>query len=458
MSKLKPTIALFVMSMAAANLADGQTFTGTILGSVTDSSGAVIRGAAVKVIETSTTSERTAVSDTKGYFEVPLLPPGAYGITVEMTGFKKFSRGNLTLDIGAHMEIAVRLSPGDIRQTVQVTAEAPLLETTTSSMGQVVDAKEIEELPSLNRNLFQIAELTPGLLDIGAGASPSDSGSVGFGEWSSNGGLLSTNEYMVDGATAVTANMNAATLIPTIDAIAELQVTTNALAAEFGRSGGAVLNAIYKSGTNQLHGSAYDFWKNRVLNANSWLNNKNGLKTNFSNVNTFGYTLGGPVYLPKLFDGRNKLFFFTNFEGYRNVLPGSTLLTLPTALQQTGNFSQTFTATGQLIGIYDPNTSVLVPGTTSTYTRAPYPNNTIPASEINPTAAKLIQYYPNPNVPATNIAGANNYLSLYSAKDQQNMFAIKTDYNINNSQRFRRGSRAAMARSSGALPRSNRKT
>ena len=434
MLKLNSRIPL-VLCVAAISV-HAQTFTGTILGTVTDSSGGVIQGATVKVIETSTTSERSVASDAKGYFEVPLLPPGTYSINVGMAGFKKFSRANLILDINAHMEIAVSLSPGDVTQTVQVEAAAPLLETTTSSMSQVVDAKEIEDLPSLNRNLFQIAELTPGLLDIGSGASPADSGSVGFGEWSSNGGLLNTNEYMVDGATAVTANMNSATLIPTIDAIAEMKVTTNALSAEFGRSGGAVVNVIYKTGTNQVHGSAYEFWKNRVLNANSWLNNKNGLKANFTNVNTFGYTLGGPVYLPKVFDGRNKLFFFTNYEGYRDVLPGSALLTVPSTLQQTGNFSQTFTAAGQLIGVYDPNTTTLAPGTTSTYTRSPYPGNVVPASQINPVAAKVMQYYPNPNVPPTNIAGANNYLSIYSAKDRQNMFAIKTDYNINTSQRL----------------------
>ena len=201
MSKLN-SMTLLVLCAAAAIPVQAQTFAGTILGTVSDSSGAVIQGAIVKVIETSTTSARSVKSDERGSFEVPLLPPGTYSLHVEMAGFKQFSRGNLTLDIGARMELAVTLSPGDIRQTVQVEAATPLLETTTSSMSQVVDAKTIEDLPSLNRNLFQIAELTPGMLDIGAGASPADSGSVGFGEWSSNGGLLNTNEYMVDGATA----------------------------------------------------------------------------------------------------------------------------------------------------------------------------------------------------------------------------------------------------------------
>ena len=432
----KMFLALCVAAALTAGLANAQSFTGSILGTVNDTSGAVIQGATVRVIETSTTVERVVRSDDKGYFEVPLLPPGVYSINAEMAGFKKFSRVGLRLDIDSRMEITVSLSPGEISQTVQVQSEAPLLETTSSSVSQVIDAKQVEDLPSSNRNLFQIAELTPGLIDFSAGAAPATSGSVGFGNWASNGGLSNTNEFMVDGATAVTANMSAASIIPTIDAIAELKVITNSLAAEFGRSGGAVLNAIYKSGTNQIHGSTYEFWKNRVLNADSWVNNKNGLPANFTNVNTFGYTLGGPVYLPKIVDGRNKLFFFTNYEGYRDVLPGSTLLTVPTAIQKAGDFSQTYTVSGQLIQVYDPTTTTLVPGTTSTYTRSPYPGNKMPTSQISPVGAKIVQYYPNPNTIPTNIAGANNYLSSYSAKDAQNMFAIKTDYNVNASQRF----------------------
>jgi Carboxypeptidase regulatory-like domain len=427
-------LAVFLFSLA--NRAHGQTFAGTILGRVLDPTGAVVQGATVTVVATETRVARTVNSDEKGYFEVPLLPPAEYSITVDKTGFKKFTRGNLQLQIDSRMEVPISLSPGDVRETVEVKGDSPLLETTTSSLSHVIDSKHVQELPTSSRNFFQIAEITPGLLDIAAGAVPADSGSVGFGEWASNGGLPNTNEFMVDGATAVTSNLGASSIIPTIDAIAEMKVLTNAPPAEFGRSGGAVMNIVYKSGTNDLHGTVYEFWKNRVLNANTWVNNVNGVPTSFSNVNTFGYSVGGPVILPKIYNGRNKLFFFTNYEGYRDVLPGSALLTVPTALQKAGNFSQTFTTSGQLIQIYDPTTVALVPGTTSTYTRAPYPGNIIPPSQINPVANNLIQYYPNPNATASTVAGANNYLSEYSAKDTQNIFAIKIDYNVTDRQRF----------------------
>ena len=151
---------------------------------------------------------------------------------------------------------------------------------------------------------------------------------------------------MLDGATAILANMNAASIIPTIDAIEEFKIHTNAMSAEFGRTGGAVINATYKSGTNSLHGTVYDFWKNRVLNANSWLNNRNGQGKDFMNVHTFGYSVGGPVYIPKLYDGRNRTFFFHNYEGYRDVIPTRSLLTIPTAAEKTGDSADARTATG----------------------------------------------------------------------------------------------------------------
>jgi hypothetical protein len=438
MSKIiyAPAVCLVLLTSQFTMPLYPQTFAGTILGTVLDSSGGVVPNALVTAVATATGATRTARSDDRGYFELPLLPPGEYSIAVEKAGFKRFSRGDLQLVIDGRLEVPVSLSPGNVKETVQVMGESPLLETTSSSVSQVVETKQIEELPSSSHNFFQIAEITPGLLDTGAGAVPADSGSVAFGEWASNGGLPNTNEFMVDGATAVNSNLGSASILPSIDAIAEMKVQTNAVSAEFGRSGGAVMNIIYKSGTNSVHGSVYEFWKNRVLNANSWVNNKSGVPTSFTNANTFGYTFGGPVYLPKIYNGRNKLFFFTNFEGYRDVLPGSTLLTVPTTLQAQGNFSQTYTSSGQLINIYDPNTTTLVPGTTNTYTRNQYPGNVIPASQLNPVGLKLIQYYPAPNTTPSNIAGANNYLSEYSAKDTQNIFAIKVDYNITDKQRL----------------------
>lgn len=427
-------IAAFVLLATAAF---GQTFTGTMLGTVQDSTGAVLPNVRVVVTEQATGVERSTQTNGVGYFEIPLLPPGIYRIDAQLTGFKRVSRANLKLDTSQKMEVPVTMEPGQVTETVEVKAEAPLLQTTTSSMSQLIDNKKVVDLPSSNRNLFQIATLTAGVNDFGASAAPATSGSVGFGRWSSNGGQVNTNEFMVDGATALTANMGAASVIPTIDAIEEFKIETNALAAEYGRTGGAVLNAIYKSGTNDLHGTVYDFWKNRVLNANSWLNNRSNRARDFLNVHTFGYSVGGPVVIPKVFNGRNKLFFFHNYEGYRDVLPSRLLLTVPTAAEKTGDFSQRRTAAGTLINVYDPLTTTAIPGQANRYTRTVFPGNVVPANRLDPVARNLAGYYPAPNTtPIDPFSNANNYLVNATGQNRQNMWTIKTDYNIRDGARL----------------------
>lgn len=437
MTNLRRVDALCLCFLVLCLNLSGQTFTGNILGTVNDSSGAVLPGVRVVVTEQSTGVVRSTLTNDVGYYELPALPPGVYRLEVEFRGFKKFSRADLRLNTSQKMEVPVMMQPGEITETVEILAESPLLQTTTSSVSQVIDNKKVVDLPSSNRNLFQIATLTAGVNDFGASAAPATSGSVGFGRWSSNGGQVNTNEFMVDGATALTANMGAASVIPTIDAIEEFKIETNALAAEFGRTGGAVLNAIYKSGTNNLHGTVYDFWKNRVLNANSWLNNRNGTQRDFSNVHTFGYSVGGPVYIPKVIDGRNKLFFFHNYEGYRDVLPSRLQLSVPTEAERRGDFSQRRTAQGQLIQVYDPFSTTAVPGEANRYTRTPFPGNVIPANRIDPVARNLISYYPLPNAtPSDPFTNANNYVVNATGQNRQNMWTIKTDYNIREGHRL----------------------
>lgn len=433
---LRPVLALFAFLVVAPWL-PAQTFTGSILGTVQDATGAVVPGAKVVVVNEATNVLQSSVSNAVGYFEIPALPPGSYRLEVQSTGFKRFLRPGLKLDTSQKMEVPVALVTGEVTESVEVKADSPLLQTTTSSVSQLIDNKKVVDLPSSNRNLFQIATLTAGVNDFGASAAPATSGSVGFGRWSSNGGQVNTNEFMVDGATALTANMGAASVIPTIDAIEEFKIETNALAAEFGRTGGAVLNAIYKSGTNQLHGTIYDFWKNRALNANSWVNNRNGRSKDFSNVHTFGYSVGGPIWIPKVLDGRNKLFFFHNYEGYRDVLPARLQLTVPTAAERTGDFSQRRTAAGQLITISDPFSTVPVAGQANTFTRTPFPNNVIPASRIDPVGRNLVGYYPTANsTPTDAITNANNYLVNATGQNRQNMWTIKTDYNLRDGRRL----------------------
>ncbi len=437
MQYLSRLVATLTQLTVLASLTLAQTFTGTILGTVSDSTGAVVPNVKVVAISAETNVTRTTNTNDQGYFEIASLPPGLYRLEAEMTGFKRFTRSNLKLDTAQKMEVPVALQAGAVTESVEVKADSPLLQTATSSVSQLIENKQVVDLPSSNRNLFQIATLTAGVNDFGASAAPATSGSVGFGRWSSNGGQTNTNEFMIDGATALTANMGAATVIPSIDAIQEFKIETNALAAEFGRTGGAVLNAIYKSGTNDFHGTVYDFWKNRVLNSNSWINNRNGRTRDFLNVHTFGYSAGGPVWIPKIYNGRNKLFFFTNYEGYRDVLPSRLQLTVPTALERTGDFSQRRTNTGALVQVYDPYSTVPVPGAANTYTRTPFPNNVIPASRLDPVSRNMVNYYPAPNTtPSDPFTNSNNYLVNANGKNSQNTWTIKTDYAIKDGQRL----------------------
>src|SRR5579872_1809319 len=414
-----------------------QTPTGTILGTVKDTSGAVIPGAAVTIRELNTNVERHTVSNNLGYFEIPLLPPGNYQLMAEQQGFKRFARSGLTLDTDQKMEVPVVLSPGELKETVEVTGENPLLDTTASSVGQVVDNSGVVNLPLSNRNLLQLTGLVAGVLDRGADAAPATTGSVAFGRWSANGGMTNTNSFMLDGANAQLANMNAASIIPTIDSIEEFKIQTNAMSAEYGRTGGAVINATYKSGTNAVHGTLYEFWKNRALNANTWVNNRGGQPKSFTNVNTFGYSVGGPVYIPKVYDGRNRLFFFTNYEGYRDVNPTQALLTVPTAPQRSGDFSQLFTQGGSPILIYDPLSTTALAGSTGQYTRQPFPGNAIPLNRIDPVAKNLIAYYPMPNTAPTNsLTNINNFYTTAAAYDLQNEWSVKIDDNLTDTKRL----------------------
>lgn len=426
-----------LMTLLLAAVCSAQTFTGTILGSVQDSSGAMIPGAKVQIREVATNVERSGAANQLGYYEVPLLPPGVYQVTVEHPGFKRFTRSNLKLETGQRMEIPVALSPGEVVETVDVTGESPLLQTTVSSVGQLIENKRVVDMPLSNRNLLQLVSLVSGVYDRGSTAAPATTGSVAFGRWTSNGGMTNTNEFMLDGATAILANMNAASIIPTIDAIEEFKIHTNAMSAEFGRTGGAVVNATYKSGTNDLHGTAYEFWKNRVLNANTWLNNSNGTTRDFLNVHTFGYSVGGPVLLPKVYDGRNRTFFFHNYEGYRDVLPSRQLLTVPTEAEKGGDFSSRRDAQGRLIQIYDPLTTAAVPGQTNKYTRLPFAGNAIPQARMDPVGKALASYYPSPNTPpADSFTNLRNYFASPSGKNSQNEWSVKMDHNLNEAQRL----------------------
>jgi Carboxypeptidase regulatory-like domain/TonB dependent receptor len=435
-SKRTATVTLFVALIGAlfAFKALAQTPTGTIQGTVLDPNGATVPSCAVSARDVHTNSLRATTTGQNGFFAIPLLPTGSYELTVKMKGFKTYNRGPLHLDVNQKIDLPITLAIGAESQVITVTAQAPLLDTVTSSVGQVVGNQQINDMPLSNRNILQLDTFVPGLHDFGATVAPATSGSVGFGRYEANGGPTNSNEFMLDGATDVVANLNSTNVIPTIDAVQESQILTSNIPAEFGRTGAIVFNATYKSGTNQLHGTVYEFNNNSILAANTWVNDANHEPKIFSNINTFGFSLGGPVWIPKVFNGKNRLFFFTNYEGYRNVIPISMLLTVPTVAERGGDFSGLMNASGSQINVYDPTTTTLVSG--NTYTRQQFSyngvTNVIPPSRLDSVGVKLTSYYPLPNATPTNtFSNTSNYLTHTSAYELQNEWSVKIDYDWN---------------------------
>ncbi len=295
-------------------------------------------------------------------------------------------------------------------------------------MGQLVDNRSVSNLPLNSRNPFALALLVPGVV-----------GWVGdnFNEAriSVNGGRPGTNEILVDGIPSTPPLVNPIqgfTVLPSVDSVQEFKVQTNNFSAEYGRSGGGVINMIYKSGTNQLHGSLFVFLRNSRLDSNDFFANRNGIPLGSFKRNQFGATISGPVSIPKVYDGRNRSFFLAAFEGLRERSAANEQTTVPTPLQRAGDFSQTFTA-GRLVQIYDPITTAR---SGNAWTRQPFPGNIIPTSRINPVSANLMKFYPQPNRPGDASTGTNNWAVPGTSKYDINKWEAKWDQVVNDNNRF----------------------
>jgi Carboxypeptidase regulatory-like domain/TonB dependent receptor len=431
----------------AATLCWAQKDTGTIVGVVRDSSGAVIPNAKVTVTEPDQGTSFTTSTNTSGEYIATPLRIGRYNITVEKQGFKKAVVGPVVLDVQARPAINVTLQVGQVAETVIVTSEGPQLETETSDLGQVVDSRTATTLPLNGRNFAQLAQLAMGV-------APSEPGSrtdTSYG-FSSNGARSLQNNFLLDG---VDNNANLGDVLngssyviqPSVDAIGEFKVETNSYSAEFGRGNGAIMNAVIKSGTNNFHGDAYEFFRNDKLDAR---NAFDVFGRQPYQQNQFGATLGGPII-------KDKTFFFVDYEGLRIRQALPQLLLLPTPAMRTGDFSSELDLTspivdasgapvldcsghptyqGELFNTRLTQSSALnasglcgVPVATAA---GGVPTNIIPQSAINPSAAKLASLYPNPNV---NING-NNYLVDPKKSTDQNNFDVRVDQKFSDKDNF----------------------
>jgi Carboxypeptidase regulatory-like domain/TonB dependent receptor-like, beta-barrel len=436
--------ACLVILLLLTNLcppAEAQKDMGSIVGTVKDTSGAVVPEAKITVTEVSKgTSFNTSTGPSGDYVASP-LPVGEYTVKVQKQGFKSLVVGPMQLDVQQRLSANATLEVGEIVQVVQVRQSAPLLETQTSDLGQVVGSHDMQNLPLNGRNFAQLALLSAGVVPSEPGSRNADT--YGF---SSNGGRGYENNFLLDG---IDNNSNLTDLLnetsyviqPSVDALQEFKVQTNAYSAEFGRGNGAVVNATIKSGSNQLHGDVYEFLRNDHLDGRNFFDADRAPYQQ----NQFGFTIGGPVYLGHLYDGRNRSFFFFDYEGLR-IRQGETFVaTVPTAVQRNGDFSDLLDLTSPT-GVSDCNGTPTYAGeifntrlsqvnnTSPTgvcgvpfgYDGSGNPTNVIPQGTIDSLAARLTSLWPMPNV-----AGAGfNYLTNPKRVENRNNFDTRIDQKL----------------------------
>ncbi|MGI8989447.1 MAG: carboxypeptidase regulatory-like domain-containing protein [Bryobacteraceae bacterium] len=426
---------LLALCLAFSAVASGQTSTGSISGNVRDQSQATVANARITLTNTGRNESRSATSNKLGYYSFQLLPPAAYRLEVEAPGFKRFVRENVALDVAVAAVIDVELQLGTSSETVTVTASAPQLDSGSSSLGQVIENKTLIDLPINGRNSYGFAALVPG---VRASALFTQVAYASYNDQfvSINGSRVNANQFYLDGGANSTAGFNGPGLFPSVDLVQEYKVQTNNFSAEFGNTAGGVINVITKSGTNQLHGSLYDFLRNNRFDANDFFANRGGIPKAELRFNQFGAAAGGPVQLPKIYDGKDRTFFFFSYEGLRWVRALTTTGTMPTDLQRAGDFSQTRNQTGAPITIYDPVTSRPDPAKPGAFIRSPFPGNVIPRDRMDPVALALLNYTPHPNTAGTAFTGTNNFVTSLSALTQKDTFSIRGDHSLTQNQKI----------------------
>lgn len=432
MAFLRVLCPIAVACMLCAPAGFGQSTSAQITGQVSDQSGGVVPGASITVLNNATGIKRETESNSTGNYSIPLLQPGTYRITAQKEGFKPVSRSGIVLQVDQVARIDFVLDVGAVTETVEVQADAPLLQQETSALGQVVDNQKILNLPLNGRMTFRLVQLTPGVLTTSGANGQFGDVSVGTFDdinFSINGARAQSNEVMVDGVPATTGFFGLFTTIPSVDATQEFKVQSNSMSAEWGRFGGGVINVSTRGGSNELHGTLFHFLRNSALDANEFFNNRAGRSKPPFRMNQFGAAVGGPVI-------RSKTFFFADYEGTRWRRGDVFLTSVPTAEQRAGDFSKTLTNTGQLIVIYDPATTRTNPAQAGQPLRDPFPGNVLPSGRMDPVARNMIRYYPNPNTTGDQFTLLNNFLSNASRKIDKDGGSGRLDHNLTDSQRL----------------------
>ncbi|HMF77845.1 MAG TPA: TonB-dependent receptor [Bryobacteraceae bacterium] len=402
-------IAIFALVLLTAVPMPAQTF-GQITGQISDSSGAVVPDAAIALRNVNTDAVRRTVSTPSGDYTFPSLPPGTYSIQVEKQGFKRSESDNIIVQVQQTVRLDLALTIGQVSESVVVDASTVTLQSENASVGTVVENKRIVELPLNGRNFLQLVALAPNVttLSPSAGQAGARQGGDRASQSISVAGQRTMFDYFsLDGVNNTDPNFNTYVVLPSIDALQEFKVQTGVYPAEFGHNA-TQINVLTKSGGNQYHGALFEFLRNEVLDAKPYSFTSRPQNKNPFKWNQYGFELDGPVRIPKLFNGKDKLFFLANYEAFRQRQNTQGVFNVPTAAMFNGDFS----GLGKVI--YDPNG------------KTPFPGNVIPQNRIDPISKKLLQYYTPANVPTATLA--NNYVRSGASPINKDQFIVRMDY------------------------------
>ena len=453
-SKMAMAALLLFVAFAISGTAGAQEFRGTLSGQVNDPTGAAVPGASVTVREVHTGTTNRTKSDAAGQYVVPFLLPGQYQISVDMAGFQNTVQNNVNVEAQAHPIVNITLQIGEATQTVTVESTPPLMDQANASVGQVIPVEAVEDLPLNGRTPTTLAALSEGVITTAAPQIVHPYDNNAGNSWSIGGTPNQVSEVLLDGSPDLTL-LGALAYAPTQDSVQEVSVRPFDTDASFGHTIGGVINQITKSGTNRLHGSIYEFYQPSNLNANTYFNNRTGQPTPSFHYNQYGLTVGGPVWIPHVINGKDKMFFFFAWEALKNRSPATQLLTVPTAAERTGDFSALLAAgcpagfnndptkaaavcnayganKGPYVDpyqLYNPYTSA---GTSANFSRTPVLNNQLSSVanfSVNPVAAAYLALYPQPNI-AGAAADQSNYVSNAPSIDTYNNEFGRLDFNV----------------------------
>src|SRR5438093_2264105 len=414
-AKLSSLLALGSLLFASPSIPSAQVTTADLVGTIKDTSGAIVPGVTVALTNEATGVTRSTTTSESGTYSFTSLQPGRYLLTAELPGFRKVERTGVELQVNQRAQIDLDLEVGLVSESLLIEGKAPLLETQSSVLGSVIEEKQVQDLPLNGRNFVQLATLSARVSGAGSGMR----GTIMSGtrpddlrpgtELFANGNRESSNNYLYDGIDNNTRLTLVIVVRPNVEAIKEFKVQTNLFSAEQGRNPGAQVNVVTKSGSNNVHGSTYEFLRNDRFDANNFFANRAGQKKPPFKQNQFGGALGGPII-------RNKTFFFADYDGFRQTLGRVFVTTVPTLKMRRVDFSDVAGT------IYDPLTTVALPG--GGITRQPFPGNVIPSSRWDPVTAKLMNAYPLP----TSAALSNNLVTTPPRTQDWNQFDVRIDH------------------------------